>query len=162
MRTLWILAALAGLAAGPASAHEFELGALTIEHPWARPAASGNGAAYFTIENAGSAADRLTSISSPVAATAELHTSMVDAQGVASMHPVQAVDVPAGGQAKLAPGGLHVMLMGLSQPLKEGQSFPLTLAFEHGGKVTVQVEVERKPSHGEAGGGHEHKMAPAN
>jgi copper(I)-binding protein len=157
MRT--ILAVLAaGLLAGPALAHEFKAGSITVEHPWARPAASGNGAAYFKLLNGGSASDRLVGVSSPAAGSAEMHATSVDAQGVASMRPVQAVDLPAGGEAQFTPAGLHVMLVGLSQPLKEGQSFPLTLTLEKAGAVTVEVEVQAKPSHGAAaatGHGHE-------
>ena len=74
----------------------------------------------------------------------------IDAQGVGRMVPVQAVDVPSGAEAKLAPGGLHVMLIGLKQPLKEGQTFPLTLNFEHAGPVTVEVAIEKSASHGPA------------
>lgn len=161
MRMILAALATACLLAAPAGAHEFKVGDITVEHPWARPAVSGNGAAYFELMNAGGTADRLVSASTPVAAMAELHTTMVDAKGVASMRPVQGVDIPAGGEAKLAAGGLHVMLMQLKQPLKEGQSFPLTLQFEHAGKVTVEVEVERKPSHGEGATEHQHQM-PSN
>jgi len=61
---------------------------------------------------------------------------------------VQGVDLPPGGHAQLAPGGLHVMLVGLHDPLVVGKGFPLTLNFEKAGSVTVEVEVEKKPSHG--------------
>jgi len=148
MRTIPTVLAAAGLLAGPALAHEFKVGSITVEHPWARPAASGNGAVYFELVNGGTAPDRLVGISSPVAGAAEMHATSVDAQGVASMRPVQAVDLPAGGEAYFAPAGLHVMLVGLSQPLKEGQRFPLTLTLEKAGAVVVEVAVEAKPSHG--------------
>ena len=167
MRIILAGMALACLIWSPARAHEFKAGEITIEHPWARPAASGNSAAYLELANAGSAPDRLLGASTPVAASAELHTSMIDANGVASMRPVQGVDIPAGGTAKLAAGGLHIMLTQLRQPLQVGQSFPLTLNFEHAGMVTVEVVVERKPSHAgaDADSGaattHQHTM-PAN
>lgn len=162
MRTIVMALAWVALLGGVASAHEFKAGSVTIEHPWARPAASGNAAAYFGMANGGATADRLVGISSPAAAKAELHASTVDAQGVASMHQVQAVDVPAGGEAKLAPGGLHVMLIDLTGPLQEGQHFPLTLTFEQGGEVTVEVAVERRASHGDTTGAHQHAPAPSN
>ncbi len=149
-------AALCGLLlAGTAGAHEFKAGAITIEHPWARPAATGNSAAYFVIQNAGEG-DRLLGVASDVAASVEMHSTTIDAQGVGRMVPVQAVDVPQDAEATFAPGGLHVMLVGLKQPLKEGQEFPLTLTFEKAGAVTVEVEVEKTPSHGGDGMQHMH------
>jgi copper(I)-binding protein len=137
---------IALLAGGPAIAHETKVGSLTVEHAWARPAAKGNAAAYMVILNTGEP-DRLTGLATEVAGTAELHSTTIDAQGVARMVPVQAVDVPSGAEAKLAPGGVHVMLIGLKQPLVEGQAFPLTLEFEQAGPVTVEVAIEKSPSH---------------
>ena len=156
MRTL-IAVACGVLLAGAAAAHEFKVGELTIEHPWARPAAQGNSAAYLVIENQGPA-DRLVGIATDVAGTAEMHSTTIDAQGVGRMVPVEAIDVPQGAEAKLAPGGLHIMLIGLKQPLQEGQEFPLTLTFEKAGAITVEVAVEKKASHGATGnmGGHDH------
>ena len=151
MRLLVALLAAILPIGGTAAAHEFTLGSLTIEHPWARPAASGNGAAYLVIENLGPA-DRLVGVATDIAATADLHATTIDAQGVGRMAAVQAVEIPQGAQAKLTPGGLHIMLMGLKAPLKEGEKFPLTLTFEHAGQVRVEVEVEKKPSHAADGG----------
>ena len=143
-----LVAALSGLLlTSSAGAHEIKAGAITIEHPWARPAASGNSAAYFTLENAG-AADRLIDVASDVAGSAEMHSTTIDAQGVGRMVPVQAVDIPADAQAKFAPGGLHVMLVGVTRPLVQGEEFPLTLTFEKAGAVTVEVAVEKSTSHG--------------
>jgi periplasmic copper chaperone A len=154
MRIL-LTAALGLLLAGTAIGHEFKAGAMTIEHPWARPAASGNIAAYFVIENGGDA-DRLIGIGTAVAKAADLHSTTIDAQGVGRMTPVQAVDIPAGATATFAPGGLHVMLMGLTRPLEAGQEFPLTLMFEKAGAVTVEVLVEKTASQG-ASEGMQHK-----
>jgi len=157
MRTILLATAATFLFGGPAGAHEFTLGSITVEHPWARPAAKGNGAAYFQVENSGGDADRLVGVSSEAARSVEMHTTAIDAQGVASMRPVQGVDLPPGGRAQFAPGSLHVMLIGLVKPLVQGEEFPLTLTFEHAGSVTVQIEVEKKPSHGaDAGTGHDH------
>lgn len=135
------------LLAGTALAHEAMLGELTIGHPWSRPIKAANGAAYLSIENAGSQPDRLIAASSDVAAKVELHAHVIDADGVARMRPVEAIDVPADGSVALEPGGLHVMLMGLRQPLQAGTEFPLTLTFEHAGSITVEVAVEMKPGH---------------
>jgi copper(I)-binding protein len=144
------------LLATPAAAHESTVGAITIEHAWARPSTSGNGAVYMVLQNKGTSPDRLIAASSKAAKSAELDTSTVDAQGVARMRPVQAVEIPAGGEAKLTPSGTHIMLVRLAGPLKEGHGFPLTLSFEKAGTVTVDVAVERKPSHGQGAGEHEH------
>jgi copper(I)-binding protein len=146
MRTF--LSALVGLLLiSSAGAHELKAGSITVEHPWARPAAAGNSAAYFVLENAG-AADRLIGVSSEVAGSVGMHSTTIDAQGIGRMVPVQAVDVPSGAEAKFGPGGLHVMLVGLTKPLAEGQTFPLTLTFEKAGAITVEVAVEKTASHG--------------
>jgi copper(I)-binding protein len=108
----------------------------------------------------GGEADRLVGVASDAARAVELHATMVDTQGVASMRPVQGVDLPPGGAARFAPGGLHVMLIGLAEPLVEGETFPLTLTFARSGSVTVEVAVERKASHG-AGPGMAHDHAPS-
>jgi copper(I)-binding protein len=62
---------------------------------------------------------------------------------VIRMRPVESIDVDAGSRTVLEPGGKHIMLMGLKQPLVAGEHFPLTLEFEQGGEVTVQFEVRR-------------------
>ncbi len=64
------------------------------------------------------------------------------------MRPLPAIDVKSGGQTTLGPGGFHVMLISLKQPLKEGESFPLTLTFEKAGKLDVSVKVEKAGSMG--------------
>ena len=116
---------------------------LQIEHPWARASAGAakTGAAYLTITDSG-APDRLTGASTPVAATAELHESMSGDMGMMKMRPVPGLPVAPGKPVKLAPGGYHIMLMGLKAPLKQGDSFPLTLTFEHAPPMTVTVAVE--------------------
>lgn len=112
-----------------------------VEAAWARPTVAGQsaGGGYLKIVG-GAAADRLLSGSAPVAKNVELHTMEMDGS-VMRMRPVDAVAVPAGQTVELKPGGLHVMFMGLAQPLKDGSSFPLTLRFEKAGNVTVQVKV---------------------
>src|SRR5690606_10830983 len=92
--------------------------------------------------------------SSPVAETAELHTHIKDGE-VMRMRPVEAIEVPAGGSVTLKPGGDHVMLMSLRAPLKEGETFPLTLIFEHRGSREVDVTVKSVGATGhESHGGH--------
>jgi hypothetical protein len=127
---------------------------LAVENPFARPSAgaSGAGAAYMTIRNPGPA-DRLIAAASPVARTVELHTHIREGD-VMRMRKIEAIEIPGSGAATLAPGGLHVMLMGLHKPLKTGDSFALTLTFEKAGAVTIQVPVREMGAGAPMGGGH--------
>ena len=100
-----------------------------------------NGAAYFTIVNKDSTADRLISAESDVANAVEIHeTTMKD--NVMSMSPVEAIEVPPNGQVELKPGGYHIMMVGLKQDLNVGDSVTLTLVFEKAGRITVDVAVK--------------------
>ena len=114
----------------------------TIDQPWARATAGAGttGAAYMTLTAHGQA-DRLVGASTPVAAMASLHRTQDD-HGVMQMRPVEGLALTADQATVLAPGGLHLMLMDLKQPLKQGDSFPLTLTFEHAPPQTVQVQVK--------------------
>lgn len=130
----------------------------TVHNPWARatPPTAKNGAAYLVVKG-GVSGDRLVSASAPVSERVELHTHIMDG-GVAKMREVPAIEVPANGVVELKPGGLHVMLMGLKAPLKEGGTFPLTLKFEKQGAVTVDVPVKALGAMGDAGShGAHHK-----
>lgn len=134
---------LAMFGASAVSAHDYTVGSLKIDHPWSRATVAGipNGVAYFVLENNGDTDDRLLSASSPVADKAELHTHIRDGEVVRMRH-VDDISVPAGQSVALEPGGLHVMLMGLKEPLQQGNKFPLTLEFEQAGSVTVDVMVQ--------------------
>ena len=116
-------------------------GAPTVTDAWARATPPGLdvGAAYLTITG-GSATDRLLGASTPIATMAHLHT-MDDTGGMASMRPVDGIDVAAGERIVLGPRGKHIMLMGLAKPLVAGQTFPLTLEFAKSGKQTVTVSI---------------------
>jgi len=145
LRNLFIVfGTIAALASTSASqAHDYKLGDLTIEHPWARASIGQvpNGAAYLTIVNAGQETDRLLAVESDVAKHVALHTHLME-DGVMKMRPVDAIEVAPGAPTVLQPGGLHVMLMGLTAPLVEGELFPLTLTFERAGKVEIEVIVQ--------------------
>ena len=138
-------------------ANDYRLGDLAIDHPWARAAgASANGAAYMVISTSGATPDQLIGVSAPIAEKAELHTHIMEGD-VMRMRPVKAIEVNVGEPATLKPGGLHVMLIGLKAPLKEGEQFPLTLTFEKAGSVTVEVAVEAAGASGyHDQGGHQH------
>jgi copper(I)-binding protein len=148
-----ILAFAAGLViTGAALAQPTQL---EIDNAWAgaTPGKSEIGAAYVTITSP--TADRLVSASTPVAKKAELHTMSMQGM-VMKMRPISGVDIPAGQPVNLKPGGEHIMLMGLNQPLREGQSFPLTLDFEKAGPHTVTVTVEKAGAKGPAPAAAQH------
>lgn len=97
--------------------------------------------AYLTLRNAGTAGHALVKASSPAARITELHT-VANEGGVLKMRPVPKIDIPAGGETRLQPGGLHVMLIGLKAPLKEGGMVSVTLGFEDGSQKTVEAPVK--------------------
>ncbi|MGE0210713.1 MAG: copper chaperone PCu(A)C [Parvibaculaceae bacterium] len=144
--------AAALLVPAAASAHEFKAGALEIVHPWARatPAVAKTAAGYLTVINSGTEADRLVGIECGCAAAAMLHETKVE-NDVASMRHVEAVEIPPGGTVKLAPGGIHVMFVGLTAPFKEEDRLDATLLFEKAGRVPVEFYVQgiasTAPSH---------------
>ena len=135
-----LLAFAAGLVV--ASAALAQPGQLEVHNAWARatPGKAETGAAYVTIQSP--KADRLVSVFSPVAKKAELHTMEMTGT-VMQMRPASGIDIPAGHPVTLKPGGEHIMLLGLDHPLREGQTFPLTLAFEKAGTREVTVAVEK-------------------
>jgi copper(I)-binding protein len=135
---------------GHGDATSFAVGDLVVENAWARESVTRTGAVYLTVRNGGDQDDRLTGVSAEVADKAMLHSSVMQ-DGVMRMSPVDAVEIPAGGEAVLEPGGLHVMLIGLKAPLEEGKSFALTLEFENVGEVEVMTMIE---DIGHGAGGH--------
>lgn len=142
-KTVWLLLSALCIPFTPVLAAE--PGAIQIETPWAResPPAAANGAAYMTLVNTGREVDRLLSASGEVAETVELHTHLME-NNVMKMRKVEAIEVAPGEPTALRPGGLHIMLIGLKQPLAAGQTFPLTLRFEKAGAASVQVTVRGK------------------
>jgi len=131
--TLPIAAAASIIAASPAPAAD------VMVSGWAR-AGIGNAAAYVTVHNHGRSADRLLSVSTPAAAMASVHDSLL-VRGVATMRPAGPLVIAPGQSLAMAPGGKHIMLMGLKGPLRPGTRLPLTLRFAGAGTVTVTVPV---------------------
>lgn len=119
-------------------AHEFKAGDLEIDHPWSRATGQSRPAVgYLTIRNHGQTSDKLLGATTRIADHVMLHANMIE-NGVAKMSPAEGVEIPAGGELVLAPKGeYHLMIMGLKQKLAEGDTFPVTLIFEHAGKVDV-------------------------
>jgi copper(I)-binding protein len=136
MRTIFLAAAL--LAAAPALA---QAPAVEVTDAWARATAPTMkaGGAYMTLTGKG-APDRLVGASTPVARMTELHRTVND-NGVMKMLPVDGIGLKPGETVEFKPGGYHVMLMGLRQQLKPGDTFPLTLTFANSPPQTVTVTV---------------------
>jgi copper(I)-binding protein len=127
----------------PALAHDITKGDLVISAPWSRatPAGSQVAAGYVAITNKGLSAERLVSFTTDLAGQPEVH-EMTNEGGVMKMRPLsKGLVIPAGGTVKLEPGGYHLMLLKLKQPLTAGQRFKATLVFEKAGPVEVEFEV---------------------
>ena len=142
MRTLVVGLWSFAVAVSTVSAHEFTAGNLSIGHPYSRPTApsQSNGGGYLTLKSKGSA-DRLLSASTPVAREVQLHNMRMEGD-VMRMREVDAIEVPADTLVELKPGGFHLMFIGLKEPLKVGQRFPLKLRFEKAGEVSVEIKVD--------------------
>jgi copper(I)-binding protein len=153
-------ALLACLLAAPARAEEVKVGDLVITQAWSRatPGGAKIGSGYLTIENKGSAPDRLIGGAADVADKVQIH-EMATTNGVMTMRPLdKGLSIEPGKTVKLAPGGYHLMLFDLKSPLKQGNKVPVTLEFEKAGKVKLTLDVQgvgaQGPAAGEAGGGH--------
>ncbi|HSF95396.1 MAG TPA: copper chaperone PCu(A)C [Thermohalobaculum sp.] len=147
-------------------AQDAVLGDLMLSHPTARPNLPNRPAvAYVTIMNHGAVPDRLVGVTSPEFESAELHSASMS-DGVMTMHPVDAIEIPPGGTVELTTGGYHIMLFGARRMFKPGESFPMVLTFEGAGEATVQAMVEKlDPSamgHGQTDHGHTKHMQPSN
>lgn len=115
-------------------------GEMKVEAVWARASAGATGAVFVVIANESPSADRLLTVQSPIASDAMIHRSF-EQGGVMRMEHVPALPIDAGQRLEMKPGGLHIMLMGLKQPLRKGEEFPLVLGFEHGGATSLTVKV---------------------
>lgn len=152
-----IAAALVTLASA-SHAQEFKKGSLVIEKPYATATAPGqpNGAIFIKeIKNAGTEADELIGARSAAAKSVEVHRMSME-NNVMSMREIAAIAVPASGKVSMDRGakdGFHLMLMGLVNPLKDGETFAATLIFRKAGEVPVTVAVEKL----KAPGHHSHQ-----
>jgi periplasmic copper chaperone A len=147
-------------------AEDVKVGDLVITQAWSRatPGGAKIGGGYLTIENKGSAPDRLIGGSSDAAGKVEVHEMAIN-NGVMTMRPLEkGLTIEPGKTVKLAPGGYHLMLMDLKAPLKRGDKLPITLEFEKAGKVQVSLDVQAVGASGPgaaSGGGMEmKKMSP--
>ncbi len=158
------LALALALLALPASAHEVTTDSLVIDHPYALEtvATAMSGAGYMTITNTGSAPDRLLEVRADFPRVT-LHGTQADAQGVTRMIPVEGIEIAPGETVTLAPGGMHVMFMGLDgDPFEEGERIPATLVFERAGEIEVEFWVEPREGGMTGHEGHDHgSLEPA-
>lgn len=162
---LTLLAACGGGAADNAGSEGAN--ALGIVAPWVRPAVmtgmsdmaegdmaegdmaegemsshggGGNSAAYMTLRNTTDTPLALVGVQTDAASTVELHTTTME-NNVMQMRPVEQIDIPANGEVALQPGGLHIMLLGLTRDLNEGDSVALTLMLDNGESIQLDVPV---------------------
>lgn len=139
-----VVLSLAAYPAIPAAAHDYAVGPLKIGHPWARatPPAAKVGGGYLSVENTGSEPDRLVGGSTEAAARLEIHeTSLAD--GIMRMREkTDGVAIPPGAKVELKPSALHLMLVDLKAPLKQGDKVKAMLVFERAGSVTVELQVQ--------------------
>ena len=132
----------------------YTLGALRIEQPWSRATPKGAPVAggYLKVTNTGTAPDRLVGASFASAGKGEVH-EMKTQDGIMRMAELpDGLEIPAGGSVELAPGGFHLMFLGLKEQVAEGQRIEGTLTFAKAGTVQVQFQVRAM----NAGGGHQH------
>ena len=124
---------------------------------WSRamPPSAPTGAVYFVLTNPGTAADKLIGVQTPRAEKAELHTHVHKGE-VMSMEQIESVELAAGAEVTFEPGGNHVMLFKLNEPLVAGQHFPITLIFEKAGEVTVDVGILEQAPASNHNGHHQH------
>jgi len=142
--TIAFAAALLGLSAQASLAHDYKLGALEIGHPYARatpPNAPVSGG-YLTIRNTGDEADRLISGEAEFADRVEIHEMKMENDVMKMRELADGLEIPAGGEVELKPGGYHVMFIGLDGQMAEGESRTATLTFEKAGSIEVEFSVE--------------------
>ncbi|HMI41265.1 MAG TPA: copper chaperone PCu(A)C [Sphingomicrobium sp.] len=139
MRMFFAFMALSLAGCSPNKAPE-----IAVENGWARATVAGqdSAAAYLTIVNKGGSEDRLVSVSVPRAKMAMMHASSMDA-GVMRMRAMSdGLPIPAGATVELAPNGTHIMLNGLTTPLRAGEQLPATLRFAKAGTKAITIRVE--------------------
>jgi len=140
-----MLAAVAAtiLSLQPASTHSEQVGNLELTGLWARatPPRAATAGGFLTITNRGGSADRLIAVSSPVAAIGEIHEMKVE-DGIMTMRPLDdGLAIPPNGTVALEPGGYHIMLIDLKEPLVEGAEVPVTLTFETAGSIETVLHI---------------------
>jgi len=152
---LWAALLVGALAIATAAAGAARLGALKVSGPEVRASlgVNPNTAGYLVIENAGTQADALVGAFCACAREVQLHL-MTTRDGIMKMERADSLAIPAGGRLALRPGGAHLMILGVKQPLKAGTEVPMTLTFRRAGKVTTAFHVVVRPTAAEDHSGH--------
>ncbi|WP_348945937.1 copper chaperone PCu(A)C [Chitinibacter sp. FCG-7] len=137
----FMLASVLLASASLSLAHDYTIAHLNIHHPWARTTvnAARNAGVFMQIRSKQD--DQLLQASSDLAERVEIH-SMKVVDGIMQMRPLPQLEIKANSETHLAPGGYHIMLLGLKRALQEGEKFPLTLHFAKAGQSVVEVKVE--------------------
>jgi hypothetical protein len=143
-RSLVLAAALLALATTAASAHDYTVGSLKINHPWARATPKGATVAggYMKITNNGTTPDRLTGGTTEAAQKFEIHEMSMDGSVMKMRELPNGVEIPPGGTVELKPGSFHVMMTGIAKPFVKGERVKASLTFEKAGKVDVEFAVD--------------------
>ncbi|UJW84827.1 copper chaperone PCu(A)C [Devosia sp. SL43] len=145
IRTLRAALAAAILIVTPAFAHNgvTHLGAINISLPFTRATLPNApvGGGFLTIENEGPEADRLISASSPASDVVQIHEMAMEGDVMKMRQLADGLELPAGETVVLAPGGYHLMFMGLKRAFVEGETVPVTLVFEKAGTVELALPV---------------------
>lgn len=157
---LVLLLAVAACASAPVSPAPTSGQGLSAQDVWARPAKTmgdapmegdtqpmqhggANSAVYMRLANGGAAADRLTAARAEVSHAVEIHETVMEGDVMRMQQVQDGIEIPAGGQIELKPGSYHIMLIGLTRDLTVGDTFPVTLEFASGEKLTVEAEVRQ-------------------
>jgi copper(I)-binding protein len=157
------MCALAGCSASSDDHRELMASSVTVTNQWASSAETDMAAVFGTFSNTGDHNARIVSGESPLAGRVEVHEVAPDASGAMKMRPkADGLVVPAGGTRELIPGGDHLMLMDLKQPLQAGADVTLTVVFEDGSTMPVTAQIrdfaggneEYTPGGTGSGGGH--------
>ena len=145
MRLLVLCFALA--LSAPACSQVHEKGDIQVRHPWSRATPPGAKVAvgYMEIRNRGQQPDRLVSASTPVAKRVEMHVTQREGE-VMKMRQVESFEIPARERFTLRPGGSHLMLVDVVQPLQKGERFTMKLRFERAGELEIELEVQERGS----------------
>lgn len=146
MKSTIAFAALLFAIVAPVQAHEFQAGSIFVDHPWSRPTPTGAAVAsgYVKLKNVGTDDDRLLSVESTIAKSAEVHKTVIE-DGVAKMRAQDEVKVRPGEVVDFAAERLHVMFIEPMRQLKFNDRFPATLVFEKAGRVDVEFVVQQTP-----------------
>ena len=103
--------------------------------------ATPSGGGFLTVANTGMTADRLVSVTSPAAGQVQIHEMKMDGTIMRMRELENGLEIPTGATVALAPGGLHLMLVGLQRPFEAGGSVPLVLEFRQAGSVRIALRV---------------------